>query len=70
MGEVHHLSRKWLPISTAPSNSNLEVGVVDKNGVHALMFPVRKNGPEWVDASTKKRIEIQPTHWRLWTEDR
>jgi hypothetical protein len=24
----------------------------------------------WVDASTKKLIDIDPTHWRFWTEDR
>ncbi len=68
MGEVHRLSKKWLPTSIAP-DSDLEVAVIDKHGVHTLVFPVRKNGTEWVDASTHKRVEIKPTHWRLWTED-
>jgi hypothetical protein len=68
MVEVHKLPDKWLPISIAPEDSDLEVCVIDKQGVHALVFPCRKNGREWVDASTKRRVDVQPTHWRLWTE--
>ena len=67
---VHSLPDKWLPVSIAPSDNDLEVCVIDKQAIHALVFPVRKNGTEWVDASTKKRIDIQPTHWRKWTENR
>lgn len=55
---------KWLPVSIAPADVDLEVCVMDKRGNHALVFPVRKLGTAWVDASTKKRIDIQPTHWR------
>jgi hypothetical protein len=69
MAPVHWLPRKWLPISTAPSDSDLEVCVIEKQDVHALAFPCRKNGAEWVDAATKKWIDIQPTHWRLWREE-
>jgi hypothetical protein len=69
MGEVHRLSRKWLPISIALSDRDLEVAVIDKHGVHALVFPVRKYGTEWVDAGTQERVEIQPTHWRLSAEE-
>jgi hypothetical protein len=65
---VHQLPEKWLPISIAPSNCDLEVCVIDKNGVHALIFPCRKDGNEWVDPSPKRRIDIQPTHWRKWTD--
>ena len=43
---------------------------MEKRGSHALVFPVRKSGTDWVDASTKKRIDIQPTHWRKWTDHR
>jgi len=42
---------------------------MDKSGIHALVFPVRKNGTDWVDASNK-RIDIVPTHWRKWTDSR
>jgi hypothetical protein len=33
-----------------------------------LVFPCRKDGVQWVDASNKKPVDIQPTHWRKWTE--
>ena len=65
---VHPLHDNWLPVSIAPSDDDLEVGVMDKSGVHALVFPVRKSRTDWVDASTKKRIDIQPTHWRKWAD--
>jgi len=70
MVSVHSLPEKWLPVSIAPSDTDLEVGVMDKYGVHALVFPVHKSGSDWVDASTKKRIDIQPTHWRKWNDHR
>ena len=66
---VHLLPDNSLPVSIAPSDTDLEVGVMDKRDVHALMFPVRKSGTDWVDASTKKRVDIQPTHWRKWSDD-
>ena len=70
MARIHSLPDKWLPVSIAPSDADLEVCVMDGGGIHALIFPCRKNGTEWVDAATKKRIEIQPTHWRNWNENR
>ena len=42
---------------------------MDKSGIHALVFPVRKRGTDWVDASNK-RIDIVPTHWRKWADSR
>jgi hypothetical protein len=66
MAQIHALPEKWLPVSIAPSDSDLEVCVIDGGTAHALIFPCRKNGTEWVDASTRKRIDIEPTHWRLW----
>jgi hypothetical protein len=53
----------------APSGRDLEVCVLDYDGiVHALMFPCHKHGTEWMDASNRKHIDFQPTHWRKWTE--
>jgi hypothetical protein len=70
MENIHRLPDKWLPVSIAPSDTDLEVCVMDKKGnIHTLIFPVRKSGPDWVDASTKKRVDIGPTHWRKWTDD-
>jgi len=57
-----------LPVSIAPPDSDLEVCVIDKGQVHALIFPCRTRGSDWVDASSKKRIDIAPTHWRLWAD--
>jgi hypothetical protein len=37
---------KWLPVSIAPSDADLEVSVMDKRGIHALVFPVRKSGTD------------------------
>jgi hypothetical protein len=70
MVEVHQLPEKWLPMSIAPSDTDLEVGVMDRGHVHALIFPVRKRGDDWVDAATKRAVDIQPTHWRKWEAKR
>jgi hypothetical protein len=69
MDQTPHPAREWLPIATAPSDRALEVCVIDKSGAHALVFPCRKNGADWVNATTNKWIDIQPTHWRLWVGD-
>jgi len=68
MGDVQWLPDKWLPVSIAPQDTDLEVCAIDGGEAHALVFPVRKLGTLWVDASTKKQVDIQPTHWRLWTK--
>ena len=70
MARIIRMPDKWLPVSIAPSDADLEVCVFDKGTVHALIFPCRKHGADWVDASTKTRINIEPTHWRLWAEGR
>jgi hypothetical protein len=69
MTHVYSLPYKWARVSIAPSDADLEVCVINNQGIHALVFPCRKNGTRWVDASTKTRINIQPTHWRKWTEN-
>jgi hypothetical protein len=66
---MRHLqsSAEWLPASAAPSDEDLEVCVMDYDGiVHALAFPCHKDETGWFDAA-KKRIDIHPTHWRNWT---
>ena len=70
MTHVHSLFAEWLPVSIAPSDADLEVCVMDFDGiVHALAFPCHQDKTGWVDASKKKRLDIQPTHWRTWTEN-
>jgi hypothetical protein len=66
---MHSLPAGWLPVSIAPSDGDLEVCALDYDGiVHALVFPCRIDGGQWVDASNGKDVDIQPTHWRKWTE--
>ena len=61
-------SDRWLPVSIAPTDKDLEACVIDGRDIHALVFPCRKDGSSWVDAVTKKPLDIQPTHWRIWSE--
>jgi hypothetical protein len=63
---IHRLPEKWLPVSIAPSDIDLEVGVMDRGDVHALIFPIRKRAGRWVDAVTGRPVDIEPTHWRAW----
>jgi hypothetical protein len=70
MTHIHSQPDKWLPISTAPSDTDLEVCVMDNHEIHALVRPCRKNGTGWIDVSTKKYVDIKPTHWRKWTDSR
>ena len=70
MTHVHRLTDEWLPVALAPPDADLEVCVIDYDGIiHALAFACRKDKTDWFDASTKKRIDIQPTHWRSWTSN-
>lgn len=70
MTHIHSLSAEWLPVSVASTDDeDLEICVMDYDGmVLALTYPCRRKGADWVDASNKKLIDIQPTHWRKWAE--
>jgi hypothetical protein len=69
MTQAAFLSAEWMSVSIAPPDEDLEVCVVDYDGiVLALDYPCHKHGADWVDASNKKHIDVQPTHWRKWTE--
>jgi hypothetical protein len=57
----------WKPISTAPFDHELEVAVIDADGVHALVFPCRRVLDGWLKAETNERLDaLHPTHWRIW----
>jgi hypothetical protein len=62
--------RMWQPISTAPFDRDLELAVLDRQGPHALVFPCRRILEGWINSQTGARIDVQPTHWRNWDEDR
>jgi len=57
----------WQPIATAPYDRELELAVIDADGPHALVFPCRRSETGWMNARTKHRIEVYPTHWRDWS---
>ncbi len=59
----------WEPISTAPFDRDLELAVINYDGTHALAFPARRILGSWINAETKARIEVYPTHWREWQRD-
>jgi hypothetical protein len=57
---------EWKPISTASFDRELELAVFDYDGTHVLVFPRRRIVGSWINAETKHRIEVPPTHWRAW----
>jgi hypothetical protein len=56
----------WQPIASAPFDRDLELAVIEGDGQHALVFPCRRIFGGWINAQTKKRIDVRPTHWREW----
>lgn len=58
----------WLPAISAPFDRDLELAVIDYSGTHALVFPCRRILGAWINTQTKRRIEIEPTHWREWND--
>jgi hypothetical protein len=59
---------EWQPIRTAPFDRDLELAVVDAEGVHALVFPCRRVLHGWVKAKTYSPVNVHPTHWREWDD--
>lgn len=62
--------KMWNPISSAPSELDLELAVIDNDGPHALVFPCRRIAGGWVNAQSKERLDVRPTHWRGWRDGR
>ncbi len=59
---------EWQPISTAPFDRDLELAVITYHGTHPLVFPCRRAPSGWVKAETMERINLRPTHWRVWMQ--
>jgi hypothetical protein len=55
-------------ISAVPEPSTWAMMILGFAGIGFMAYPCHKNGALWVDASNKKHVDIQPTHWRKWTE--
>jgi len=58
----------WMAASSAPFDRDLELAVIDQSGTHTLVFACRRILGGWIDAQTKRRLEVEPTHWREWKE--
>ncbi len=60
---------EWKLIDTAPFDRDVELAVIDSEGVHALAFACRRvTAGVWIDVEINKRIYyICPTHWRDWS---
>ena len=64
------LNMEWQRITSAPFDRDLELAVIDYDGVHALAFPCRRVLGSWIKAETKHKIDVYPTHWREWQDPR
>ena len=58
----------WQRISNAPFERDLELAVIDADGPHVLVFPCRRILAGWINAESKKCIDVRPTHWREWAK--
>ena len=56
----------WNPAEQAPIGKDIELAVIDGEGVHALVFPCRRTERGWADARTGVWVFVRPTHWRPW----
>jgi hypothetical protein len=54
-----------------PADREVRLAVIaaDKT-VHALVFPCRRIGNSWIDSKLRRSVDIFPTHWQGWTEDK
>lgn len=60
---------EWQHIDTAPFDRDLELAVLDRVGLHSLVFSCRRTlGGCWVNSKTAARVNVYPTHWREWIE--
>jgi hypothetical protein len=66
MSDTHPLPLRWLPISIAPEDCDLQLGVIDKGGVRSWEFPCRKRQAVWFNVWANEPMLIYPTHWRVW----
>ena len=68
MMTTHKSTDGWHPISSAPFEHDLELAVIDAEGPHTLVFPCRRIPGGWISAQSKERVDVNPSHWRDWTE--
>jgi hypothetical protein len=57
---------EWRSLVEAPFDRDLEIAVIKGVTPHTVAFPCRRILGGWMDAETKERLKVQPTHWREW----
>jgi hypothetical protein len=60
----------WKSICSAPFDRDLELAILNYDGAHALVFPCRRILGGWINAQTKERVDVRPSHWREWDNTR
>jgi hypothetical protein len=64
------LTMEWQSIATALFDRDLELAVINYDGIHALVFPCRRILGGWTKTETKQRLDVAPTHWGQWQNPR
>ncbi|MBU6462237.1 MAG: hypothetical protein KGL35_30405 [Bradyrhizobium sp.] len=59
---------EWQSIATAPFDRDLDLAVIERDGVHSLVFPCRRVLHGWVNSKTHSPVNVHPTHWREWDD--
>ncbi len=54
----------WRPVLTAPFNRDIEVAIMDDEGLHPVISPCRRVWDGWIKAETGDKVAVRPTHWR------
>lgn len=57
----------WERVSTAPYDRDLELAVIEGSRVYSLVFACRRTPSGWIKVATHERVNVSPTHWRLWS---
>lgn len=60
----------WRLVVEAPFEEDIELAVIDDEGVHALVFPCLRLPGGWANALTGELLDVHPTHWRSWPTQR
>lgn len=66
----HEGSVMWQLVVEAPFEQDIELAVIDDEGVHALVFPCLRTAGGWANAVTGEMLDVHPTHWRYWQAER
>jgi len=58
----------WQPIATAPFDRDIELAVIEQDDPLAVVFACRRTIDGWMNAKTRERLNVRPTHWREWKQ--